>query len=110
MSRFVCDVCGEEVAVHEGILTWTRDNATLSNFKLTHKKDTRHGCQPESNNRFKDLYTLTMINGYLEFIKYLIDRWENGFSLKDAESLEKVFEQLNLHMHEKVILLTEDDE
>ncbi|MBF7082231.1 hypothetical protein IT084_04480 [Desulfallas sp. Bu1-1] len=109
MSRFVCDVCGEEVAVHEGILTWTRDNNTLSNFTLSHKNTPERKCQPESNNRFKDLYTLTMINGYMEFIKYLIERWENGFKLKDKESLEKVLEQLNLHMHEKLILLTEEE-
>lgn len=110
MSRFVCDSCGEEIALHEGILTWNRDDETLSNFKLTHKKSAGKGCQPEENNRFKDLYTLTMINGYLEFVKYLIDRWENGFTLKDAESLEVVLQQLNLHMHEKVIMLAEDDE
>jgi hypothetical protein len=50
-----------------------------------------------------------MINGYMEFIDYLVDRWENGFYLKDTESLKKVLGQLNLHMHEKVILLAEDD-
>ncbi|KAF1085590.1 hypothetical protein SPSYN_01733 [Sporotomaculum syntrophicum] len=109
MSRFVCDVCGEEIDVHEGILTWTRDEATLANFTLTHKNSTEHICQPAENNRFKDLYTLTMVNGYIEFIDYLVARWENGFYLKDAKSLNKVLEQLNLHMHEKVILLVEEN-
>jgi len=110
MSRFICEVCGEELYVHEGILTWTRDDKTLSNFMLTHKKGPEHNCQPEANNRYKDLYTLTMINGYMEFIRYLIERWESGFYLKDAYSLEKVLEQFNLHMHEKLIMLTEDDD
>ncbi|TYO97988.1 hypothetical protein [Desulfallas thermosapovorans] len=109
MSRFVCDICGEEVAVHEGILTWARDDETLSNFTLTHKNSPERNCQPANNNRFKDLYTLTMIHGYLEFIAYLVDRWESGFFLRDAESLKKVLEQLNLHMHEKIILLTEEE-
>jgi len=112
MSIFVCDVCGEEIALLEGILTWSRNNSTLSNFKLTHKNDGNTGrdCRPEANNRFKDLYTLTMLNGYLEFTKYLFERWENGFTLKDAEMLEVVLQQLNLHMHEKLILLTEDED
>jgi hypothetical protein len=109
MSRFVCDICGEEVIVCEGILTWARDDETLSNFTLTHKNSSGHICQPLNNNRFKDLYTLTMINGYMEFIDYLVDRWENGFYLRDTDSLKKVLGQLNLHMHEKVILLAEDD-
>ncbi len=109
MSKFLCDECGEEMAIHEGILTWVRDDNTLSNFKLTHKKETGKNCQPEQNNRFKDLYTLTVISGYMEFIKYLIERWENGFNLQDSGSLEKVLEQLNMHIHEKVILLTEDE-
>ncbi|SFR13322.1 hypothetical protein [Desulfoscipio geothermicus] len=109
MSRFVCDVCGKEIAVHEGILTWARDEETLSNFMLTHQNSPERKCQPKENNRYKDLYTLTMINGYMEFINYLVDRWESGFYLKDVESLKKVLEQLNLHMHEKLILLTEDE-
>lgn len=110
MSRFICDICAGEIALHDGILTWSRDDNTLSNFKLTHKNSTGNNCRPGENNRFKDLYTLTMISGYLEFIKYLIERWENGFTLKDGDSLEKVLQQLNLHMHEKVIMLTEEDE
>jgi len=110
MSRFICDVCGEELFVHEGILTWTRDNETLSNFTLSHKNSPENRCQPEENNRFKDLYTLTMITGYLDFIKYLIERWENGFLLKDADSLQRVLQQLNMHMHEKVIMLTEEED
>jgi len=111
MSIFVCDVCGEEIALHEGILTWSRSNSTLTNFKLTHKNDdTGRVCRPEENNRFKDLYTLTLLSGYLEFTNYLFERWENGFTLKDAEMLESVMQQLNLHMHEKLILLAEDEE
>lgn len=109
MSSFICDVCGEEMVVNDGILTWTRDNDTLSNFSLSHKMLPGYKCQPQTNNRFKDLYTLAMINGYMEFMGYLLERWENGFSLKDAESLERVLEQLNAHMHEKMILLTDDD-
>ena len=108
MSRFVCDICGQDVALHEGILTWARDDETLANFKLSHRKETGLGCQPVENNRHKDLYTLAVVSGYMEFIKYLIERWENGFILKDANLLERVLEQLNMHIHEKVILLTED--
>lgn len=109
MSSFICDVCGEEMTVNDGILTWTRDENTLSGFSLSHKLTPEHNCQPQSNNRYKDLYTLAMINGYMEFIAYLLERWENGFSLKDADSLERVLEQLNNHMHEKMIMLTDDD-
>lgn len=109
MSRFICDICGEEITVYEGILTWARDEETLSNFTLTHKNNSEKKCQPVNNNRFKDLYTLTMIQGYMEFINYLVDRWESGFYLRDVTSLKKVLGQLHLHMHEKVILLTEDD-
>ncbi|MCL2337683.1 MAG: hypothetical protein FWC60_09710 [Firmicutes bacterium] len=112
MSIFICDVCGGEIALHEGILTWSRTNDTLSNFKLTHKNEAGGGyvCRPEENNRFQDLYTLALLSGYLAFTKYLLERWENGFILKDAEMLEKVMQQLNMHMHEKLLLLTEDED
>lgn len=108
MSRFICDICGEDIAVHEGVLTWTRDDNTLSNFRLTHKNTADKNCRPE-NNRCKELYTLTTVPGFLEFIQYLLERWENGFKLNDAHLLKKVMEQLCLHIHEKVIMLVEDD-
>ncbi|MEW5952792.1 MAG: hypothetical protein AB1815_03405 [Bacillota bacterium] len=109
MSRFVCDTCGEEISLHEGVLTWTRRYNQLSNFKLTHMNTPERQCRPE-NNRCKELYALAMVHEYIGFTQYLLERWENGFVLTDPESLERVMEQLNLHMHEKVIMLSESED
>ncbi len=109
MADFICDVCGQRVVSLDGIVSWNKENKTFSNFKLTHKNKVgaETGCQPEGNNRCRELYTLTLANGYLDFILYLIQNWENGYSL-EGESLRKLIAQLNLHIHEKLLLMIED--
>ena len=109
MARFICETCGEDILLHEGVLSWTRRYNQLSNFALTHMDSPGRQCRPP-NNRCKELYTLAMIHGYIEFTKYLLERWENGFVLTDPESLERVMEQLNIHMHDKVTMLSETEE
>ncbi|GBF32949.1 hypothetical protein DCCM_2046 [Desulfocucumis palustris] len=107
MSRFICDTCGREVLPVDGIVSWTREDKRLGNFKLTHKDTPGNKCQPE-NNRYRELYTLTLAHGYLEFISYLLERWEDNLVLDDPQTLRKVMGQLNLHIHEKLIMLMED--
>lgn len=104
MARFVCDTCGQEVHVMDGVVSWTREEGKLGNFKLTHKNGI---CQPE-NNRHRELYTLTLASGFMEFISYLLERWEDGFVLTDPSSLRSVMRQLNVHMHEKLLMLVEE--
>ncbi len=109
MSDFICDNCGKKVFPLDGIVSWNKENKTFTNFKLTHKNKpgVENGCQPEDNNRYRELYTLTLANGYLDFILYLIQNWENGYFL-EGESLRKLIAQLNLHIHEKLLLMIED--
>lgn len=107
MARFICDTCGQEVQVVDGIVSWTRENKLLSNFKLTHKEALGTGCQPV-NNRHRELYTLTLASGFMEFVQYLLERWEDGFSLEDPNTLRDVMRQLNMHMHEKLLMLVEE--
>lgn len=90
------------------MVSWTREEKVLRNFKLTHKEETGKGCYPKENNRFRELYTLTLATGFMEFIQYLLERWVDGFVLADPETLRNVMRQLNLHMHEKLLLLVEE--
>ena len=107
MGKFVCDICGKEIHTMDGILSWTREEKTLGNFKLTHKNSGDKGCQPE-NNRHRELYTLTLASGFMELVSYLLERWEDGFVLTDPRTLNNVMRQLNLHMHEKLLMLVEE--
>ncbi len=107
MAKFICDTCGEEVQIIDGIVSWTREEKILKNFKLTHKNEARSGCQPE-NNRYRELYTLTLASGFMEFVQYLLERWEDGLVLGDPDTLQKVMRQLSLHMHEKLLMLVEE--
>lgn len=107
MAKFICDTCGKELQVIDGIVSWTRDDRVLSNFKLTHKKSLGTGCQP-ANNRYRELYTLTLTSGFIEFVQYLLERWADGLILGDPQTLRNVMRQLNLHMHEKLLMLIEE--
>lgn len=107
MTRFTCDTCAREVRIIDGIVSWTREEKTLKNFKLTHKKGIKEECQPE-NNRYRELYTLTLASGFMEFVQYLLERWEDGLLLGDPDTLRGVMQQLTLHMHEKLLMLVED--
>jgi hypothetical protein len=107
LSKFTCDTCGKDVLPVDGIVSWTRDDKKLGNFKLTHKDTLESKCQPD-NNRYRELYTLTLANGYLEFISYLLERWEDNFVLEDPLLLRRLMGQLNLHIHEKLLLLMEE--
>ncbi|MBE3587941.1 MAG: hypothetical protein IMW93_05200 [Thermoanaerobacteraceae bacterium] len=107
MARFICDTCGREVQVIDGVVSWTREEKILRNFKLTHKAALGTGCQPD-NNRYRELYTLTLASGYLEFVQYLLERWEDGLTLGDPHTLRSVMRQINLHMHEKLLMLVEE--
>ncbi|KJR99347.1 MAG: hypothetical protein VR68_09550 [Peptococcaceae bacterium BRH_c4a] len=108
MATFTCDTCGKEIHAVDGILSWTREDHRLGNFKLTHKDTLGTGCQPEGNNRYRELYTLTLATGFMEFISYLLERWEDGFLLTEPQTLRNVMRQLNLHIHEKLLLMVED--
>ncbi|MEW6276105.1 MAG: hypothetical protein AB1523_02135 [Bacillota bacterium] len=107
MAKFICATCGEEVQIIDGIVSWTREEKVLKNFQLTHKNEVKSGCQPE-NNRYRELYTLTLASGFMEFVQYLLERWEDGLMLGDPDTLQKVMRQLSLHMHEKLLMLVEE--
>lgn len=107
MARFICDTCGEEVQIVDGVVSWTREEKTLKNFRLTHKEEVKSGCRPD-NNRYRELYTLTLASGFMEFVQYLLERWQDGLVLGDPETLGKVMRQLSLHMHEKLLMLVEE--
>ena len=107
MGNFVCDTCGKEIQTVDGILSWTREDNRLGNFKMTHKDTLGTGCQPP-NNRYRELYTLTLATGFIEFVSYLLERWEDGFTLTEPKTLRNVMRQLNLHIHEKLLMMVED--
>jgi hypothetical protein len=107
LAKFICDTCGKEVQVIDGVVSWTREEKELRNFKLTHKENLGTGCQPD-NNRYRELYTLTLASGFMEFVQYLLERWADGLVLRDPETLRNVMRQLNLHMHEKLLMLVEE--
>ena len=108
MGNFTCDGCGKTIQTIDGILSWTREDNLLGNFKITHKDSLGTGCQPVENNRCRELYTLALPTGFMEFVSYLLERWEDQFVLVEPKTLRNVMRQLSFHIHEKLLLMVED--
>ncbi|HHW44569.1 MAG: hypothetical protein IMW93_00990 [Thermoanaerobacteraceae bacterium] len=104
MGSFICDSCGREVNIYEGILSWRREGRELSNFAITHHSGADCPGQP-SNNTCRDLFRVASVKGYLAFVQYLITRWGEGCTITDFDSLKRVLAQINAHIHEGMVNL-----
>ncbi len=99
MGSFICDSCGQEVGLYDGVLSWHREGRELSNFSITHRPG-QHCLGQPNNNAYRDLFRVASVKGYLAFVQYLFTRWGEGYILKDFTSLQKTIAQINNHIHE----------
>lgn len=100
MVKFICDTCGQEVLPEEGTFSWVDDGKTLSNFRITHKTDQNHSCDPKYV-AYIHLWIITGLSSYMKFTELLADHWEKGYTLGDIRGLKKALNQLGAYIWEK---------
>jgi len=98
--QFTCETCGKEVALEEGTLSWVDAENSLRDFRITHKADQNHTCDPRHVG-YIHLWIVTGIAGFTKFAGVLADYWEKGYRLDDPRGLKKVLEQIGLAIWEK---------
>ncbi|MBE3586281.1 MULTISPECIES: hypothetical protein [Desulfofundulus] len=99
MGFFICDSCGREVGLFDGILSWHQEGQELGNFTITHRPGQYCLGQP-GNNVSRELFRVASVKGYLAFVQYLLTRWGEGYVLKDYSSLQRIIIQISSHIHE----------
>ncbi|MEW6424958.1 MAG: hypothetical protein AB1523_09490 [Bacillota bacterium] len=105
MECFICDTCGRDVNIYEGVLSWRRDAGELSNFRLTHRDGVQGSCEVRSNNERQDLYKVASFSGYLAFVQDLLSWWTKGFIVRDFERLKEIMKNLSVYINEKLTAL-----
>lgn len=108
MSRFICTVCGEDVHPLDGLLSWRVEGNRISGFALTHRHNTECSGQVQGTNHQLDLYRLATVQGYLDFVDYLLRCWEEGYKLDDYPALQEIIKQVNFSINEKLSVLIGD--
>lgn len=99
--KFYCETCGQEVSLEEGTLSWVDQGHELSEFRITHKIDQNHSCDP-SQVAYIHLWIVTGISGFAKFVETLVNYWEKGYTLRDSASLKKVISQVSTFIWEKM--------
>ena len=102
---FVCDSCGQEVKIYEGVLSWLNKNGEISNFRVTHRDDAQRSCEVRGNNERQDLYKVSSFGGYLELVQELLFWWTKGFQIRDFERLKEIMGNLSHYINEKLSAL-----
>lgn len=97
---FICATCGEEVTPEEGTLSWVDEGMALREFRITHKKDQNHSCDPK-HVAYIHLWMLTGLSGYVKFTETLAEHWGKGYTLQDPQGLKKALSQIGIHIWEK---------
>ena len=97
---FYCETCGREVSLEEGTLSWAELDQCVGEFRITHKTDQNHSCDP-SRVAYIHLWIVTGVTGFAKFIETLAGYWEKGYTLSDAASLKKVINQISMYIWEK---------
>lgn len=98
--EFLCETCGKEVALKEGTLSWVDEGNSLRDFKITHKSDQNHKCDPKYVG-YIHLWIVTGVTGFTKFTEILADYWEKGYSLDDPRGLKKALNQIGVAIWEK---------
>ncbi len=98
--KFYCDTCGDELTLKEGTFSWVDDDKCLRDFRITHKNDQNHDCDPE-NVAYIHLWIVTGLTGFVRFIQLLADYWDKGYTLKDVQGLKKAISQIGIYIWEK---------
>ena len=97
--KFLCDTCGNEVDPQEGTLSWIDNGSFLRDFKITHKSDQNHHCDPR-NIAYIHLWIVTGLTGFVKFTELLADHWAKGYTLEDAPGLKRALNLIGTHIWE----------
>ncbi len=98
--KFYCETCGCEVSLEEGTLSWAELDQCVGEFRITHKTDQNHSCNP-SQVAYIHLWIATGVTGFAKFIETMVNYWEKGYALRDGASLKKVINQISMYIWEK---------
>jgi len=98
--KFYCETCGNEVSLEEGTLSWVDDGNSLDCFRITHKNDQNHNCDPRYV-AYIHLWIVTGLSGFVKFTELLADHWEKGYTLKDVKGLKRAINQIGTYIWEK---------
>lgn len=98
--QFYCDTCGKEVLPEEGTVSWVDEGNALRNFRITHKNDHNHNCNPRHIG-YIHLWIVTGISGFIKFNEVMYDYWAKDYTLSDAVGLKKVLNQIGTYVWEK---------
>lgn len=98
--KFYCDTCGKEISLEEGTLSWVDDGNTLWNFRITHKIDQNHSCDPR-HIAYIHLWIVTGLTGFVKFNELLSEQWGKGYVLNDAKGLKRALNQIGTYIWEK---------
>ncbi len=98
--QFYCNTCGKEILLEEGTVSWIDEDDTLRDFKITHKDDQNHSCDPRHVG-YVHLSFVTGISGFMKFNEVLYDYWAKGYTLDDAGGLKKALNQIGISIWEK---------
>lgn len=97
--KFYCDTCGNEVTLEEGTLSWVDEGNSLRDFRITHKKDQNHSCDPRYV-AYVHLWIMTGLSGFMKFTELLADQWEKGYVLNDVKGLKKALNLIGAYIWE----------
>lgn len=98
--KFICETCEKEVTLEEGTLSWVDEGNSLRDFKITHKSDQNHQCDPQHVG-YIHLWIVTGVTGLTKFTEVLADYWGKGYTLDDVSGLKKVLNQIGICIWEK---------
>lgn len=98
--KFYCESCGEEVTPDEGTLSWADAGKSLRDFRITHKKDQNHRCDPEDVG-YVHLWIMTGLTGYMKFTEILTDYWAKGYAMDDSKGLKRALNQIGKYIWEE---------
>lgn len=98
--EFICETCGKEITPEEGTLSWVDEGNSLRDFKITHKSDQNHRCDPRHVG-YIHLWIVTGVTGFTKFTGVLADYWEKGYTLDDINGLKKALNQIGIYIWEK---------
>lgn len=95
--QFYCDTCGKEVLLEEGTVSWIDEGNTLRDFRITHKNDQNHNCDPRHIG-YIHLWIVTGISGFMKFNEVMYDYWAKDYTLSDAGGLKKALNQIGTYI------------
>lgn len=86
-AAITCSGCGRPIVDYQmAMVSWKEDENSLGGFKIRHK-----GACDARDDSWLELFDLTYPEGYIDFVRRLIEKWLRGKSLRDDTVLNVLF-------------------